>query len=231
MPDAPAFASTNFEAWRVSLLDSTGNFVTAPLGAYVCDSGISFQNAFINQDGTVYQQRLGNGKFCVNRTGPARQTGATITITICPWQYSLRGLVLGGKVAYDDDGAAIGHSLPDPDELAARNLCVEAWTLAVDGENQGDIDGAPAWHHHIWPQASGWIMGDFTLEDAVTPWSVIGTAAPNNNVGNGPFDDWPDFNDDIYLDGHPTGTYAGYLDTDPPDFLTCQVESFVAPGS
>jgi hypothetical protein len=212
------------------MLDSTGDFVSNSLGLYVCDDGISLQNSFTNTDGTVYQQRLGNGAFCVNKVGPTVQTGAQVTLTICPWQYALMGLLMGGKVAYNVGGDAIGWSMPDPDELNTRRICLEAWTLAIDGEVQASDSGGNAlWHHGIWPQATA-VVGDFTWEDAVNPFNVVFTVTPNDNVGNGPFNNWPDFDNDSLLDGHPTGPFASYLDNAPPAAL-CEVTTFTEPAS
>lgn len=223
------YASTNLEGYRVTLLDETGNFLANSAGAYACSDGISFSNAFINQDGTVYQQRTGTGAFCVNRTGPSAQTGATVTISICTWQYALMYLMMGGKLAYNGGGDVIGWSMPDPDEVSSRRFCLEAWTLAIDGEVQAEEGGYPAYHHHIWPQATA-IVNDFELADAVNVFGLVCTTSPNPNVGNGPFNDWPNFDNDTLLDGHPSGAWAAYIDNDPPDFL-CQTANFVVPAS
>ena len=224
------YASTNLEGYRATLLDSTGNFVASSTGAYTCNDGISFANAFTNQDGTVYQQRSGTGVFCVNRVGPTVATGAVVTISLCRWQYALMYLLMGGKLVEDGSGDIIGWSMPDPDELVDRRICLEAWTLAVDGEVQAEVGGQPAYHHHIWPQAT-FALSDFTLADAVNVFGVIATVSPNPAVGNGPYNDWPDFDEPLgLLDGHPTGPWASFLDTAPPSFL-CQTANFVVPAS
>lgn len=225
-----AYASTNFEGYRVTLLDSTGNFESDSLGLYVCEDGISLAVAFTNTDGTTYQQRLGNGAFCVNRQGPTVQTGAQVTLTICPWQYALMGLLMGGKVAYNVAGDAIGWSMPDPDEAQTRRICLEAWTLAIDGEVQAsDAGGIGLWHQSIFPQATC-VVGDFDFGDQVNPFNVVFTVTPNDNIGNGPVNDWPDFDNDNLLDGHPTGPWAQFLTNNPPAAL-CEVTTFTAPAS
>lgn len=225
------YASTNLEGYRVTLLDSTGDYVADSIGAYTCDDGISFSNAFINQDGTVYQQRSGTGAFCVNRTGPSAQTGATVTVSICKWQYALMYLMMGGKLAEDGSGNVIGWSMPDADEISGRRFVLEAWTLAIDGEVQAsDAGGDALYHHHIWPQCTA-VVGDFELADAVNVFGLVITASPNPNVGNGPMNDWPDFSEPLgLLDGHPTGPWAAYLDDNPPSFL-CQTTSASVPAS
>jgi hypothetical protein len=224
------YASTNWEAYRVTLLDLTGNFVSSSTGLYVCEDGISLATAFTNQEGTTYQQRAGNGAFCVNRTGATAQTGAQVTLAICKWQWSLMQLLMGGKVAENDDGDIIGWSMPDPDEVSDRRICLEAWTLAIDGENVAEYEGDAAYQHHIFPSVS-WIVDDFTLADAVNVFGLVGTVSPNDAIGNGPYNDWPDFlAADGELDGHPTGPWSSYLDTSPPAAL-CEVSSFTAPGS
>jgi hypothetical protein len=224
------YASTNFEGYRVTLLDLTGSFVSSSTGLYVCEDGISLATAFTNQDGTVYQQRAGNGSFCVNRTGATVQTGATVTLAICKWQWSLMYLLMGGKLAYDGDDNVIGWSMPDPDQVSDRRICLEAWTLAIDGENVAEYGGAAAYQHHIFPSVS-WIVDDFTLADAVNVFGLVGTVSPNDAIGNGPYNDFPDFNEPLgLLDGHPTGPWASYLDNNPPAAL-CEAANFVAPAS
>lgn len=224
------YASSNFEAYRVTLLDLTGNYVSSSTGLYVCEDGISLATAFTNQEGTTYQQRAGNGSFCVNRTGATVQTGATVTLTICKWQWSLMYLLMGGKLAEDGNGDIIGWSMPDPDEVSDRRICLEAWTLAVDGEQIAEYGGQAAYQHHIFPSVS-WIVGDFEFADAVNVFPLVGTVSPNANAANGPIDDWPDFSEPLgLLDGHPTGPWASYLDNDPPAAL-CEATNFVPAGS
>lgn len=224
------YASTNLEAYRASLLDVTGNYVADSAGLYVCSDGISLATAFTNQAGTTYLQNAGNGLPCVNRVGPTVQSGAQVTLAICKWQYALMHLLMGGKTVEDDDGNVIGWSMPDPDEISTRRICLEAWTLAIDGENVADYGGAAAYNHHIFPSASV-IVDDFTLADAVNVFGLVFTVSPNNNAGHGPLDDWPDFlTADGQLDEHPTGPWSSYLDADPPTAL-CQTQSLSDPGS
>lgn len=228
----PRYASTNLEAYRITPLDSTGNFTTEDPGLYVCDDGISFASAFTTQAGTTYQQNVGSGRPCVNRVGPTRVTGATVTIAICSWQARLAQLIFGGKVAPNGAGDAIGWSGPDPDDANVRYFCLEAWSLAVDNDRQADYQGDALWIHHIWPMGTAY-PSDFTLEDAVTPSGAVVTVNPNSNIGNGPFNDWPDFeeyNGTVLLDGHPTGTYAWFYDENPPAAL-CVPTAFTSPAS
>jgi hypothetical protein len=203
--------------------------VSSSTGLYVCEDGISLAVSFTNQDGTVYQQRSGSGAFCVNRTGATFQTGATVTLQICTWQYSLMQLLMGGKTVLDASNNVIGWSMPDPDEVQNRRICLEAWSLAIDGENVAEYGGIPAYNHHILPSVS-WIVDDFTLADAVNVFSLVGTVSPNAQVGNGPLNDWPDFDSGVLLDGHPTGPWSSYLDNNPPTAL-CTATNFSAPAS
>ena len=223
------YASTNWEAYRATLLDLSGNYVASSTGLYVCEDGISLATAFTNQEGTTYQQRSGNGSFCVNRQGATVQTWAVLTVSVCKWQWSLMALLMGGKLAEDGDSNVIGWSMPDADEVSDRRICLEAWTLAVDGENVAEYDGAPAYQHHIFPSCSV-VVDDFTLADAVNVFGLVFTVSPNANAGNGPFNDWPDFDNGILLDGHPTGPWASYLDNDPPTAL-CEATTFTPSGS
>ena len=224
------YASTNFEGYRVTLLDTTGNFVASSTGLYVCEDGISLATAFTNQDGTSYLQRAGNGAPCVNRTGATVQTGATVTLTVCKWQWSLMYLLMGGKLAEDGSGNIIGWSMPDPDEVSDRRTCLEAWTLAVDGETVAEYGGLPAYQHHIYPQVS-WSLADFTFADAVNVFPLTGVVSPNANIGNGPANDWPAFDEPLgLLDGHPTGPWASFLDNNPPAAL-CEASNFAVPAS
>lgn len=223
------YASSNWEFYRATLLDLTGSFVSSSTGLYCCPDGISLATSFTNQDGTVYQQRAGNGSFCVNRTGATVQTGATVTLSICKWQWSLMKLLMGGKLAVDGSSNVIGWSMPDPDEIYNRRICLEAWTLAIDGENVAEYNGQPAYQHHIFPSVS-WVVDDFTLADQVNVFGLVGTVSPNAAIGNGPFNNWPDFDNDTLLDGHPTGPWASYLDTALPT-AACTASNFSAPAS
>jgi hypothetical protein len=140
------------------------------------------------------------------------------------------GLLMGGKVAYNVGGDAIGWSMPDPDEAQQRRICLEAWTLAIDGEVQAsDAGGLGLWHQSIFPQATC-VVGDFDFGDQVNPFNVVFTVTPNDNVGNGPVNNWPDFDNDNLLDGHPTGPWAQFLTNSPPTAL-CEVSNFSAPAS
>ncbi len=224
------YSSTNLEGYRATLLDVTGNYVADSAGAYACADGISLGVSWVNQDGTQYLQKAGNGVPCVNRQGPTVTTGATATLAICTWQYALMYLLMGGKLVEDGEGNIIGWSMPDPDEINNRRICLEAWTLAIADEQVAEYGGQAAYNHHIFPSASV-VLDDFNLSDAVNVLGLVFTVSPNANAANGPFADWPDFDEPLnLLDGHPTGPYAMYLDNDPPDFL-CQTESFSVPGS
>lgn len=230
MGDGYCYSSLGFEAYRLTLLSAIGEPVTASVGLFVGGDGIDLDVKQVRQDGKVYNQPLGNGKLCVNRKGPTVTIGNDLVLTVCHWEYELLGAISGGDVAYDADDRVIGVALPDPADLEDRRFCFEAWSQAIDGEVRGSLAGQAAWHHHIWPMTQ-WSLGDFKLEDAVAPRVFNGSSTPNDNIGHGPFGDWPDFdNGNVLVDGDPSGPYAVYLDTDVPDAI-CGANELAPTGS
>lgn len=209
------YASQGFEFFRSTVLDDVGEPTDGAINLYKSDQGIDLDVKWRVESGAEYKQKLGNGNLCVNRKRRDTILGGTITLNACPWEYGLIAMVTGGKVAYDA-GRPIGVDLGEVSTLDERRVCFEAWALAVTGEDRGTLGGDAAYHHHIFPSVA-WRLGDFKLEDAVTPIQFVGDFQANSNISNGPLGDWPDFdNDDVATEGNVLGPWAAYLDVEIP---------------
>lgn len=191
MPAPHCLGAVKFTTLAVARLDALGAPAPGATGLYVSDAGVTFGIKPNVTEGEALTQKNGSGGTCVNYQECDRVERVDLSLPLCQWDVELAEILNGG-VLEQVEGVSVGYQLPDPGDTCPNGVVIEAFALAWDGNERAahPVSGDPAWWRYRFPKVT-WAMGDAELGNAVATPTWNGKAVPNNNVGLGPFGDWP----------------------------------------
>lgn len=175
---------------RASILDRLGAPLIGERNCYVSDAMIKLELGLEYQEAKEVVQTNGAGFTCVNyQAPPSLKRGQIKTLQLCSPDPILLEMMLGGGVAYNEDGQAIGYSAPEVGvENRPNGVSLEFWTRAVVGSAYSrDLP----FMHWVIPQAyvaptKTW---ELTATAALTP-DIDGYSIQNPNWDRGPLSDY-----------------------------------------
>lgn len=189
---------------RVSELTSGGALIAGATRGYVTDSIIQIQSTPVVTTGQRFTQPNGSGVNCVDIKDPDQVGSATLAMDLCKLDAQLLAKLTGGTVI-TSGGIVVGFQ--DAVNAVPTPVCVEAWSLAVDGSAQASEDGLALYYHFVFPYVT-WVQGQQTNAQGVLTVPLTGDARPNDSIGYGPDGDWP---------AEMTSFRNWYLDDEVPD--------------
>lgn len=176
---------------RVSLLDASGAPDAGPDNGYVSNGLISVEFSPQTEEGDEFVLKNGCGEICQSYKGCDKIKRVDTTVNLCQLDAALIGLLTGSTVFVDDDEYVTGLKIPGVNDACPNGVCIEFWSIAWDGDQQFVYNGLPA--YWLWVVSKFRpAPGDFTLENGVLEFPVVGPGESNSQItADGPFDDWP----------------------------------------
>lgn len=191
MGQSPAcWGSRNIVRVRASLQDAaTGAPDDGASNGWVSDGLTKIEATPNVQAGDDFTLENGDGDICLQYRTPDRVKGVDPVVSFCQLDPRFKGILLGGDVWTDGNGA-VGHQIPMLEDEPIF-VCLEWWTICQDGNAQATISGVAQYWHHVIPRVH-FVLGTVTNEKGLEVQTVNGKGEQNENItGNGPFDDWP----------------------------------------
>lgn len=198
--------------WRAALLDiDTGAPDPGASNGWVSNAVMSVAATPQTEAGDEFTLKNGDGDICQYYATPDRIKRVDPVLTVCEIDPRAVGLLIGGDVWTDGDGA-LGHNMAlltdDP-----IPVCLEWWTRAWDGSAQATLSGVAQYWHHVIPKVF-FVPGAITSEHNLESRVFDGKGAENINItGDGPFDDWPAT---IATTDGATGAYSRWRESTLP---------------
>ncbi len=117
-------------------------------------------------------------------------TGDQVTLIITKQDFETVSLMSGAEPIFDPAAPTfvIGYKDPLPSDTAP-NTVFEAWSR--NRQNNAPAPSPYQYMRRVWPLVT-WRLGDDAIGAEHSRVTLIGTAIPNNAIGDGPFDDYPD---------------------------------------
>lgn len=186
---APAcYSSIQACMLRVARLTSGGVPDPGATNGYISDALIQIGSTIEVEAGDEFTQKNGCGALCVSFKDVDRIKRATLALELCTLDAELIELLTGASLI-TVGGESVGFSIPKSDTTPG-SVTVEAWSKAWDGSQQAS-DGVNALYWHwVWPSVK-WQIGNHTLENGILRVPLTGIAIENDNIGNGPWNDFP----------------------------------------
>lgn len=174
---------------RIGLLAANGAPAPSSNGLIVSDSLIQINWKVVLKAGAQLELENGTGGICASFQGRDKVKSVDLDMQLCVLDAEQIELQTGGGLV-TVDGESVGWTLPDVNEEIDREVSVEAWSLAWDGDEQA-TDGADALYHHwVWPRTT-WTFGDGGLSSDFLRVPLVGHGTSNANFGDGPGNDLP----------------------------------------
>lgn len=196
MSQPNCFSVVNFCELLIARLDAAGEIDPGSTSLYVTESGIELGMNPVVETAQRFTQRNGCGNFCaVVDTDCDVVIAYTLSLQLCEWELELAEILQGGTSETTADGTGevvIGYQDPDPTAACYNGVCVEAYAMAWDGDEQAThpVTDEPAYMRYRFPKVR-WTPGQSTLVNGIAVWPVTGRAVPNSAAGLGPNCDWP----------------------------------------
>lgn len=220
MAPATNYCFTSLQACRLraTLLDATGKPDPGDSSMIVTDALIDLGYELVLKAGASFDLDNGCGVSCLTFQDRDKIQAVNLTMTLCKLDAQLIALLTQAHEVIVN-GVSRGFAVPDTDEELDREVSIEAWSKAWDGDAQAVVDG-DVWHDRfIFPRTS-WTLGGATLENNPLKVPLKGRGKSNSAFGDGPANDLPW---DEYLT--PMGVF--YDDNPLPDSV-CGYQALVA---
>lgn len=189
-PQAGPFAVKGLLAIRASLLDTDGSPL-CPLAEGSAWSPCP-QNVTPARQATADQTTdllCGDGSLADREIIPGVVTGDQVTLIISKQDFETVILLSGADPIFDPlfPTRVIGYMDPLPSDVAP-NTVFEAWSR--NRQNNAPAPSPYQFMRRVWPLVT-WRLGDDAIGAEHSRVTLIGTAIPNNQIFDGPFDDYP----------------------------------------
>lgn len=174
-------------ALRVTRLDAAGATPAGASGMIVTGEFISVEFKAVLETGDEFSVKNACGGISLTYKDSDKLKRYDVTLTTPNSDVELEELLTGATLI-TDDGDTIGISAPAVGAPPSDGVCLEIWTKAWVGG--GPAAALPYWRYVVphWSPAPG----DFKIEGAPMQPGFTGPTWENNNIGNGPNNDWPD---------------------------------------
>jgi hypothetical protein len=173
---------------RVTRLTSGGAPDNGAGNGYVTDQLITIANTPQVTTGDSFVQKTGSGAVCVDLKDPDSVNRTTLTMSLCALDSELLELLTGGTLI-TVGGITVGYQEAEAGSVIPA-VCLEAWSLAVDGAQQA-ADGPDALYYHFVFPYTTWVPGAQELSNGVLTVPLTGDGRPNASIGYGPDGHWP----------------------------------------
>jgi hypothetical protein len=190
---SPCFESIQVVAMRVHRLAASGAVLAGAKNAYQSAAVVNVANTFVYSTGADIEQKNGGGTLCLTYQGEDKLKGANPSVNLCQLDSQLIEMMTGWTALTDLSTNVIGLAAPAVDAANKNGVCLEAWSLAWDG-NQQAVDGSsnPLYIRYFWPRVK-FVVGDFTIEEGALVVPLTGKGYGNTvlTTARGPAGDWP----------------------------------------
>ena len=217
------YSSVRLERVRLAQLNpSTLQAQTGAGHGYVIDSQVLLTVGTEIEEGDEFTQKNGGGRLCASVREDDLFKRVTLSLQVCNADPVLESFLTGARLFRDGSANAIGVQAPAADTALTTAVCLEAWSRAWDGTQQGiPAVTSPnvAYHHWVFPYAHGFTVQDFDLANGITLFQFDGLGDENSAITlNGPFNDWPA---SIADEGGVVGAYGRFFDGATLPSATC----------
>jgi len=182
------YSARNLVAVRASRLNADGTRICPNTdgSAYSVGGVTSFTSTAIVDSGTTDTDRDGDGNICSTLTNPDVVTGRRGVLTLCRLDLQMIELLTGANPLLSG-GTFIGFEEPDPDDTPPL-VEFHWWAKAWSGSGQA---ASPYNYVHGALFATQWRLGDMTFQNGALSFPISYTAAANESIVIGSFDDIP----------------------------------------
>lgn len=187
------YASVECLQLRTAQLTATGAPSTGANKGYCTDAVIKLDVSVELRTGSEFEQKNGQGALCAVFKQPDRIKRLSFGVDLCQLDAELISQMTGAD-RFSSGGNTIGMQLPAVTGDDPGPVCLEAWSLAWDGDSQAVApftSPSATYIHWVFP-FTRWVQGNWTLEDGIMVVPLTGQGEENAFItANGPYDDWP----------------------------------------
>lgn len=175
-----------FDAVRVTRLDSCGNVVDDGCDMATSESVVTLALTNQNQDRQEYLQLNGKGEICVDETTEPQLRWIEFELTFCDVDPELFNIITGEPLVLSDAAVplAIGWDTTQEGPLNSF-FALEGWTNT--GGDGCDDETGPTYGYFLLPFAVGGQVNGETLENGNINLTVTGRTKRNSPWGLGPY--------------------------------------------
>lgn len=162
MPEICASAIKGTVA-RFVAVDTCGIPVTGASSAVVVTDGfISIAPSPQYEEGEVYQQRLANGRFCINEKGEPELSRVQLTIQMCVLDPDAYVIITGERLLRTN--SVTGTGLAGGTGLVTARFSLETWQK-VTGPGRCNALGQQQYVYWAWPNVGHAMVQDYSIEN------------------------------------------------------------------
>lgn len=188
----PCFESIQLVAIRAHRLQQSGALLTGATNAYQSAAAIQLQVGYEYENGADVTQKNGSGGICLRYRGEDKLKNITVTLNLCQLDFQLIELITGWTALVDNSAAVMGLSAPALTAPNRNGVCLEAWSLAWDGDAQAVVGSNAMYVRHVFPRLK-LNVGNHTVDEGALVIPVEGQGFSNSvlSAAKGPATDWP----------------------------------------
>jgi hypothetical protein len=188
----PCFESIQLVAIRAHRLQQSGALLTGATNAYQSAAAIQLQVGYEYENGADVTQKNGSGGICLRYRGEDKLKNITVTLNLCQLDFQLIELITGWTALVDNSSAVMGLSAPALTAPNRNGVCLEAWSLAWDGDAQAVVGANAMYVRHVFPRLK-LNVGNHTVDEGALVIPVEGQGFSNSvlSAAKGPAADWP----------------------------------------
>lgn len=178
---------------RATRLDACGNPPDAGTASsiVVTKGFVSVGLTAVTEDGEEITQKNANGELCINDRSRDEFKRWDLEIELCEVDPGLVELVTQAVLELDANDDTVG--IRTPEGAASESVALELWS-GIPGEDCGS--GPEEFGYLLLPFTIPGTLGDITVENGATTFSLRGHTRAGSGWGSGPYDVVIDANGD-----------------------------------
>lgn len=182
------FGSVQGLVARATRLSECGEVVPGATG--MATSGfVNIELSANIDEGEEFQVKLADGTYCINEKECPALSWYEWAAEFCQVDPQFFELLSAINLITDVAGDSVGYQLTD--DRICTNAGFEVWTkvagTACGAGGECSPSNSERWIYWLLPWATNGIIGDETIENATTSFSMSGNTKGNPNWGQGPY--------------------------------------------
>lgn len=171
---------------RVTKLDACGRPIYGVDTSVTTEGFVSVAATANTTESDEINVQNAGGKSCVYQPAKTAFTGYGLEIVVCEVDPDMFSLMTNQEPYEDYDGNVIGFAMETGVE--GSNYALEVWSGVSGGDACDNPDAQGNYGYSLFPFVKGGIVGDFTIENGATNFSITGAnTADGSSWGVGPY--------------------------------------------